>query len=310
MAFVSCSKYEFQDIRLENSKVIENLNPISENDISLSLSSPSFDITSFTDIDPLPELSIPTTESEAELLTATLLSNSQAYLLSKGYTASEVLEEFSSWDSPEVAVLGLVLYALEEGPSSNSDVWDCALRALGVDRLIDWAKGKYVGSYAARKALISLIGKTATRLGLGYIGTAMMVAEFVHCVAQGYEVYYPDGLGSVAYDDYGNMVLLDRVPGFLSAEYSGGGYKYCSDYYLLFTNPSIPYPLYEELYGYWYNYYLTPDFSINAPNGFYIAKENYDNEYLEFIYVKDAAIQYIGLAIESSGPGPGNPMPE
>lgn len=39
---------------------------------------------------------------------------------------------------------------------------DCLFRALGIDRLIDWATGKYLSGYTARKALIQAVGKSSS----------------------------------------------------------------------------------------------------------------------------------------------------
>ena len=141
------------------------------------------------------------TEEGAKEMLFPILEEGLNLLYSYGFSEEELGESFGSLDNPEIVSLALTLVRVEElndQLSSNLEqnqstffystayaqsIKDCALRAIGVDRLIDWAKGKYLSSYAARKMLIKAVGKAAARLGLGWIGTALAVAEFVECMA-------------------------------------------------------------------------------------------------------------------------------
>lgn len=141
-------------------------------------------------------------ENDAKESLKSLSIGSRDLLESYGFTTKEIEEEYGSWDSPQVISLSLTLFRLEQirdnsnktsfkfsplfiqSSYAQNGIGDCALRAIGVDRLVDWAKGKYISGYAARKALIKAVGKAAARLGLGWIGTAWAVAEFVECITE------------------------------------------------------------------------------------------------------------------------------
>ena len=141
------------------------------------------------------------TEDGAKELLSPIFEEGSNLLNAYGFTVEELEESFGSLDSPEIVSLALTIVRVEELNDQLSNnieqstpfpfystayaqsIKDCALRAIGVDRLIDWAKGKYLSSYAARKMLIKAVGKAAARLGLGWIGTALAVAEFVECMA-------------------------------------------------------------------------------------------------------------------------------
>lgn len=124
-------------------------------------------------------------ESQAKIELNFLINNSKSFLISKGFTEAELVEEYGSSTAPQVALLGVILKAIEnDGGIPMNGIKNCAFQALGIDRLVDWAKGKYVSSIAARKALIKAVGKAAARMGLGYVGTAIAIAEFSACVYQ------------------------------------------------------------------------------------------------------------------------------
>lgn len=128
------------------------------------------------------------------------------YLLSKGFLVSEIIEEYGSLNDSRVLNLALTVYSIELGDrvsvsddSDSADVYagkmvvdgpepltlrkvvDCAVRALGVKDLIEFVGGKTL-TFGAKKALIRLVGKAAARLGLGYIGAAIAIADFVDCI--------------------------------------------------------------------------------------------------------------------------------
>ena len=140
-------------------------------------------------------------EANAKIYLSELHSVSLNYIFSKGFTKEEIIEKYDSLDDSRIINLATTVYSIEmydilekkENVNNQvkslvykdltlSNLKDCAFRALGIDRLLDWAQGKYMSSYTARKALIRAVGKTAARLGLGYLGTALAVGEFVECM--------------------------------------------------------------------------------------------------------------------------------
>ena len=61
---------------------------------------------------------------------------------------------------------------------AEESIGTCLLEAVGVGALYDWAVGKAVLS---RRALIRAVGKFLSR-SLGWVGTALAVADFVWCM--------------------------------------------------------------------------------------------------------------------------------
>ncbi len=144
------------------------------------------------------------TEADLNQKLKPLIATSQKLLLSYGFAKDEIIDEFGSFDASEIiymafAVAGFSEQAkyenLELAASSTNlfgvnvlyasnigDFYNCALRALGVEALWALYTDRVVSSFAARKALIKAVGKAAARLGLGYIGVAWAVADFVACM--------------------------------------------------------------------------------------------------------------------------------
>lgn len=69
-------------------------------------------------------------------------------------------------------------------PWSGSRIGPCVLEALGAEALVDLYKGRAMSSFAVRRAIIKGVGKVAARIGLGAIGTALAVADFVWCMGR------------------------------------------------------------------------------------------------------------------------------
>lgn len=102
------------------------------------------------------------------------------------YTAMAAFEAEREWgssgsgtngpgvDMPDVAsiVFGINTIQAEES------IGTCLLEAVGVGALYDWAVGKAVLS---RRLLIRAVGKFLAR-SLGWVGTALAVADFVWCM--------------------------------------------------------------------------------------------------------------------------------
>jgi len=133
-----------------------------------------------------------------------LISKSQKLLLSYGFAEVEIIDEFGSFDAPEIIYMAFAVAGFSEQAkyeklelatssrnlfevkalysSNKGEFYNCALRALGVEALWALYTDRVVSSFAARKALIRAVGKAAARLGLGYIGVAWAVADFVACM--------------------------------------------------------------------------------------------------------------------------------
>lgn len=112
-------------------------------------------------------------ELQAESLLSPLKTKSLELVYYYGYTDGELVEEFGSIDDVKIINLAIALYAIHTDYPVNlgeekgfhalgGSFSDCLFRALGIDRLIDWATGKYLSGYTARKALIQAVGKSSS----------------------------------------------------------------------------------------------------------------------------------------------------
>ena len=109
-------------------------------------------------------------------------------------------KEFQSDNDPQIILTSLVLLTIEKefqkidsnGSSkikllSNAKgTWDCAMEAIGVAAVAELISS--IGSSAAIQAssalILKTVGKIASRYA-GWIGAAVMVADFAECMATG-----------------------------------------------------------------------------------------------------------------------------
>lgn len=148
-------------------------------------------------------------KNESEVLLTPLYPESHQLLTSYGFTEGDFQEMFENEDGSvltenqkqniitHVAITGYLLNQGEYPPLSDdpniiiySDPWSgnrvgpCILEALGAEALVDLWKGRALNSVATRRVLLKAVGKTAAKVGLGAIGTAIAVADFVWCMGR------------------------------------------------------------------------------------------------------------------------------
>jgi hypothetical protein len=144
-------------------------------------------------------------EAEAEASLDPAIVDAREYLLNNGFYAADLIEEFGSLSSPKLIILAMTYSEIEANSIPDSDgtpifnipsswyenanakvgepgIGGCLLQALGVVEVMEWAAGKSFGTYAAKKALIKMVGSTAARFGLGYIGVAIAIVQFTDCM--------------------------------------------------------------------------------------------------------------------------------
>ena len=148
-------------------------------------------------------------KNESEVLLTSLYPESHQLLTSYGFTESDFQEMFENENGSiltenqkqnivtHVAITGYLLNQGQHPPLSDdpniiiySDPWSgtrvgpCILEALGAEALVDLWKGRALSSVATRRVLLKAVGKTAAKVGLGAIGTAVAVADFVWCMGR------------------------------------------------------------------------------------------------------------------------------
>lgn len=296
----SCKKNDsIQPIDLKTEKKTQNSSQQSAlNTFQNSLPALEIDIRQFIGVEPRLEgsPSLVLTEEQAAIVLQPLINNSITLLHSYDFQDFEIIEEYGSLNDPRVAILGLTLYALE----GQNSIKTCVVRALGIDILVDFVGGKYLAGYTARKLLIKAVGKAAAKLGLGGIGTALMLYEFADCM-------FRDGAGNIP--DPGTIPgnLPDMEP----------------DTTGLTNEPPLllPIPLAPTIYVttnlaavgtgielipsttvFFYNnrYYSDPSFSQRLPNGYYF----YDDVYIsgKYYQIVNGKIVLIGYVNHTTNP--------
>jgi len=99
-----------------------------------------------------------------------------------GISDQEIIEDYGSLDSPELIYVGMYLanddsLNFQQQSNSSSQVVDCLLRATGTQAFHD----AFWGSFTNRRMLLRAVGRFATRT-LGWIGAALIVADFADCM--------------------------------------------------------------------------------------------------------------------------------
>lgn len=69
-------------------------------------------------------------------------------------------------------------------PIDTSRLAYCAFEALGAELIIDAWYGRAMSRYAVRKALVKALGKVGTRIGLGGLGFALILADVMWCMTR------------------------------------------------------------------------------------------------------------------------------
>lgn len=128
-------------------------------------------------------------EEEAKEVLRPLIQGSKELFSVYGISESDFVEELDTED-PRIAILGLALLSAKTNNNEVAmnlsglfvtsiyaqDAYDCALRAVGIDAVIELFNGK-VTKQIAKKA----IRKIASR-ALGWVGAAWAAYEFGDCM--------------------------------------------------------------------------------------------------------------------------------
>lgn len=142
-------------------------------------------------------------EEEAKRILLPLLKDSKKLLLEYGIDDILLTEVIGDNDSPEVIELALLFSRAEHINSrkvtytcsfniipmsyinlsgdSESDWYDCLLRAAGIDAVLEIVNGGLMNSAVSKALLKKAIRKAATRT-LGWVGAGIAVYEFGDCM--------------------------------------------------------------------------------------------------------------------------------
>lgn len=147
-------------------------------------------------------------EEKAKQTLTPLLQDSKKLLLEYGIDDDFLKEEFGSTEDPRIIQLSLLFLSAEKieakrpkiseagfftflklpsnlmmynSENSGNDWYDCLLRSVGIDSVIEIMNNKVLGSDVAKKAMKKAIRKAASRT-LGWVGAAIAVYEFGDCM--------------------------------------------------------------------------------------------------------------------------------
>lgn len=123
-------------------------------------------------------------EDGAKEMLNPIIQETVSVLRNGGISKNEIISEFGSLNSPEIAIVGLALLTENRKLSMSSpyafkeaSVLDCAARAFVGMELHEG----FWSSFTNRRVLLRAVGKLATRT-LGFIGAALIVYDFADCM--------------------------------------------------------------------------------------------------------------------------------
>jgi hypothetical protein len=146
------------------------------------------------------------TELEAKKILGPVMADGIDLLKSYGVTEAEIIAEFGSLNSPDIAMASLAVYRVEQlaqngqmikefdenldynfatlflgvqNTYAQSGIGNCTLEALGVNAVISGFSGgiKKLG----KKGVLKIIRKVATKY-LGFVGAVIAVLDFADCM--------------------------------------------------------------------------------------------------------------------------------
>lgn len=135
-------------------------------------------------------------EKEAKEVMLPIVDGTKELLQLYGIDESDFTEEFEDINDPRIAFIGLAILAAKDEASNQIVInftcffsqsvyaqgwYDCALRSVGIDAIIEVVNNKALGSKAAKKLIKKAIRKVAMR-AVGWIGAAIAVYEFGDCM--------------------------------------------------------------------------------------------------------------------------------
>ena len=134
-------------------------------------------------------------EEEAREVMMPIVAGTKELLAAFDFTESDLSEEFEDLEDPRIALIGLAVLAVQDQESNQTalnfarmfgqtvyaqDLYDCALRTLGITALTE-AFDKGINSSAGKALLKKVVRKIATKT-LGWVGAAWAAYEFGDCM--------------------------------------------------------------------------------------------------------------------------------
>ncbi|QSS96679.1 hypothetical protein [Psychroflexus sp. ALD_RP9] len=172
---ISCSEVlNNEDI---NSEITE-FRQKNSNNLELSLKNQMNEMTKFVNSDGTPSSVFD--EQKAKSVLMPFVNKTKDLLISEGISEQEIIDEFGSLDSPELALVGIAIIETQNQQISESDspsVLDCVARAFVGIKLHEG----FWSNFTNRRVLLRAVGKLATRT-LGWVGAALVVYDFTDCM--------------------------------------------------------------------------------------------------------------------------------
>lgn len=129
------------------------------------------------------------TEAQAQATLEGMLSGAIDFLYERNFTTEELILEFGNLNNPSILASASYLANLEYSISGEyvhydwslstkavPDGYDCLLRAVGIDAVVELVNGK-VTKQLAKKAIRKIVSRT-----LGWVGVAIAIYEFGSCM--------------------------------------------------------------------------------------------------------------------------------
>lgn len=172
---ISCSEVlNNEDI---NSEITE-FRQKNSNNLELSLKNQMNEMTKFVNSDGTPSSVFD--EQKAKSVLMPFVNKTKDLLISEGISEQEIIDEFGSLDSPELALVGIAIIETQNQQISESDspsVLECVARAFVGIKLHEG----FWSNFTNRRVLLRAVGKLATRT-LGWVGAALVVYDFTDCM--------------------------------------------------------------------------------------------------------------------------------
>ena len=133
-------------------------------------------------------------ENDMERILDVVYQKSYSLLIDFGFTHDELLKESDNFHSPDIVYMAFLtsgfINVKDQGVSGfkaaytnedSNDWYDCLLRSVGIDAVIEIVNSKTLGSAAAKRLIKKAVRKVASR-ALGWIGVGIAVYEFGDCM--------------------------------------------------------------------------------------------------------------------------------
>lgn len=136
------------------------------------------------------------TDKEIREILMPMVTGTKELLATFDFTETDLSEEFNDLEDPRIALIGLAVLAAKDETNNQTamnfanifgktvyaqDAYDCLLRSVGIDAVIELVNSKTIGSRAAKKLMKKAVRKIASRT-LGWVGAAVAIYEFGDCM--------------------------------------------------------------------------------------------------------------------------------